>query len=71
MAQKENTWKLEEGFLKLQETIAALEKEDISLEESFQEYQKGMELLKKCNDAIDRVEKKVLVLNGDGETDEF
>lgn len=71
MAQKENTWKLEEGFLKLEETIAALEKEDISLEESFQEYQKGMELLKKCNDAIDRVEKKVLVLNGDGETDEF
>ena len=71
MAQKENTWKLEEGFLKLEETIEALEKEDISLEESFQEYQKGMELLKKCNDAIDQVEKKVLVLNGNGETDEF
>lgn len=71
MAQKENTWKLEEGFLKLEETIAVLEKEDISLEESFQEYQKGMELLKKCNDAIDQVEKKVLVLNGNGETNEF
>lgn len=71
MAKKENTWKLEDGFLKLEETIAALEKDDISLEESFQEYQKGMELLKKCNDAIDKVEKKVLVLNGNGETDEF
>ena len=71
MAQKENTWKLEEGFRKLEEIIAALEKEDISLEESFQEYQKGMELLKKCNDAIDQVEKKVLVLNGNGEADEF
>ena len=71
MAQKENTWKLEEGFLKLEETIAVLEKEDISLEKSFQEYQKGMELLKKCNDAIDQVEKKVLVLNGNGETNEF
>lgn len=71
MAQEEKTWNLEEGFLKLEETIAALEKEDISLEESFQEYQKGMELLKKCNDAIDQVEKKVLVLNGNGETDEF
>lgn len=71
MAQKENTWKLEEGFQKLEETIAALEKDDITLEESFREYQKGMELLKKCNDAIDKVEKKVLVLNGNGETDEF
>lgn len=71
MAQKDNTWKLEEGFQKLEEIIESLEKEDISLEESFQEYQKGMELLKKCNDAIDKVEKKVLVLNGNGETDEF
>lgn len=71
MAQEEKTWNLEEGFRKLEETIAVLEKEDISLEESFQEYQKGMELLKKCNDAIDKVEKKVLILNGNGETDEF
>ena len=48
-----------------------LEQEDISLEESFAEYQKGMELLRKCNEAIDKVEKKVLVLNEKGETDEF
>ena len=30
-----------------------------------------MELLKKCNETIDKVEKKVLVLNENGETDEF
>ena len=71
MGQREDTWKLEEGFQKLEEILTALEREDITLEESFQEYQKGMELLKKCNDAIDRVEKEVLVLNGDGETNEF
>ena len=48
-----------------------LEKDDITLEQSFQEYQKGMLLVKKCNEIIDKVEKKVLVLNEDGGTDEF
>ena len=63
--------KLEEAFEKLEETVAALEQEDISLEESFQFYKNGMELLKKCNQSIDMVEKRVLVLNEDGETNEF
>lgn len=62
---------LEETFDKLEETVLALEQEDISLEESFRIYEKGMELLKKCNQAIDQVEKKVLVLNDEGETHEF
>ena len=63
--------KLEEAFEMLEETVAALEREDISLEESFQIYKNGMELLKKCNNSIDMVEKKVLVLNENGETNEF
>lgn len=67
----ENGFILEEGFERLEEAVAALEQEDISLEESFSIYQKGMELLKQCNQAIDQVEKKVLLLNEDGETDEF
>ena len=54
---------LEEAFTRLQETIENLEKDDITLEQSFQEYQKGMLLVKKCNEIIDKVEKKVLVLN--------
>ena len=62
---------LEEAFTRLQETIENLEKDDITLEQSFQEYQKGMLLVKKCNEIIDKVEKKVLVLNEDGSTDEF
>ena len=62
---------LEEAFTRLQETIENLEKDDVTLEQSFQEYQKGMLLVKKCNEIIDKVEKKVLVLNEDGGTDEF
>ena len=62
---------LEEAFTRLQETIENLEKDDITLEQSFQEYQKGMLLVKKCNEIIDKVEKKVLVVNEDGGTVEF
>lgn len=69
--QKEEKLGLEEAFLKLEETVCALEQEDISLEKSFRIYKEGMELLKKCNQAIDKVEKQVLVLNEDGESNEF
>ena len=64
-------FQLEEAFEKLEKTVEALEREDISLDESFRIYQEGMELLKKCNLEIDQVEKKVLVLNEDGESHEF
>ena len=62
---------LEEAFDMLEETVSDLEREDISLEDSFLKYRRGMELLKKCNQAIDQIEKKVLVLEEDGETHEF
>ncbi len=67
--QKEMT--LEEAFGVLDQAIEALERPDITLEESFQKYQQGMELLKLCNEKIDTVEKKMLVLNEDGEAYEF
>ena len=69
--QEEEKLDLEEAFAKLEEIVSALGQEDISLEQSFLTYRTGMELLKKCNQAIDRVEKQVLVLNEDGEWDEF
>ena len=65
---KEN---LEEMFKDLEELIGKLETEEITLEQTFDLYNNGMELLKKCNLSIDEVEKKVLVLDENGETDEF
>ena len=64
---KEN---LEEMFKDLEELIGKMENEEITLE-TFDLYNNGMELLKKCNLSIDEVEKKVLVLDENGETDEF
>lgn len=62
---------LEEAFEQIEDVIAHLETEEITLEESFQEYNRGMKLLQKCNETIDRVEKKVLQINEDGGLDEF
>lgn len=65
---KEN---LEEMFKDLEELIGKMENEEITLEQTFDLYNNGMELLKKCNLSIDEIEKKVLVLDENGETDEF
>ena len=62
---------LDEMMQILDEHIQQLESNDISLEESFQVYEKGMKLLKECSDKIDRVEKKVLELNADGSLQEM
>ncbi|MBU3875754.1 exodeoxyribonuclease VII small subunit [Faecalicatena sp. AGMB00832] len=68
---EEKKLSLEELFENLDEVVSRLEGEDISLEESFQLYQKGMEMLKECNETIDTVEKKVQMLDEDGEVHEF
>ena len=75
MAENEQTiWEemnLEEIFEKLESTMKKMEEEDISLEESFQLYHQGMDMLKACTDKIDKVEKKMLLLDEEGEEHEF
>lgn len=66
-----DSFTLEENFLRLEEIIEGLEDEDISLEDAFAAYSEGMTILKKCNEQIDRVEKKVLKIAGDGELEEL
>ncbi len=62
---------LEGNFAKLEEALEKLEQDELSLEESFATYAKGMELLKQCNEEIDKVEKRVLMLSEDGTLEEF
>lgn len=69
--EQERPLSLEETFEQIEEVIAHLEAEEITLEESFQEYNRGMKLLQHCNATIDQVEKKVLQINEDGGLDEF
>ncbi len=51
--------------------IASIQQRDISLEDSFSLYQQGVETLKLCSGRIDAVEKKLLVLNEDGQLEEL
>lgn len=67
----EDKMSVEEAFAQLDKIVERLEGEEISLEESFQVYQKGMELLKYCSGKIDTVEKKMMKLNENGELSEF
>ena len=62
---------IEESLKELDGIVEKLESRDISLEESFAMYQKGMELLKQCSGKIDKVEKKMLKINEDGDLSEF
>lgn len=62
---------VEEAFSEIEKKIQALDKEDISLEDSFKEYQEGMELLKYCHEAIEKVEKKVQKIAADGNLEDF
>lgn len=69
MDKKEET--LEEMFTQLESVIKTMEQGDVSLEETFDLYHKGMNMLKSCNDKIDKVEKKMLILDDKGEEHEF
>ena len=69
MAKKE--MKLEESFEKLNHILEELEKPEVTLEASFTLYQEGMKLLKSCNDSIDKVEKELITLNENGESNEL
>ncbi len=69
MAEKE--MKLEESFEKLNHILEELERPDVTLEDSFTLYQEGMKLLKLCNDSIDKVEKELILLSDNGESNEL
>lgn len=67
-ARKEKT--IEETFEELEELLKRLESGELSLEESFRCYEAGMKLVKSCNEKIDKVEKKIMVLEENGESHE-
>ena len=62
---------VEEAVAKIEEKIEALEADDITLEDSFKEYQEGMKLLKLCHEAIEEVEQKVQKIAEDGSLEDF
>ena len=62
---------VEEAFEELRKILAAMQDPNVTLEESFQQYERGMKLVKYCSSRIDLVEKKVMKLSADGSLSEF
>ena len=60
---------IEENLARLDEIISKLDNKDTSLEDEFKEYESCIKLVKECNDAIDKVEKDVITLNGGEDSD--
>ena len=52
----------EEAMQKLETITSDLEKGDLSLEDSVVKFEEGMKLSKKCNEIIEKAEKKITIL---------
>ena len=63
----EENIKLEKGFARLEEITSELERGGLPLEKMYELYKEGMELVKKCGNVIDTVEKDILIINENGE----
>ncbi len=71
--EKEEKWEvsLEDMFQELSSIIEKMQEREVTLEESFSLYERGIRKLKLCNEKIDGVEKKMLLLNQQGELEAF
>ena len=62
---------LEERFSMIEDILGKMEDEDVTLDQSFDLYKQGIEQIKAANAYLDRIEKAMLVINEDGELEEF
>lgn len=62
---------IEESFQALEDIIAKMESNDISLDESFNLYKAGMEELQHANSKIEQTKKAVMAISKDGNLEVF
>ena len=55
----------EELVAQLEEVVARLETGGLPLEEAVAEYERGVELVRRCNDLLDRTELQIIDLSSD------
>ena len=61
---------LEEAFDLVDKTLEDLSA-DVALEKSFDLYKEGMELLRYCDEKLKGVEGQIMIMNEEGELNEF
>lgn len=62
---------LEERFSSIEEILKQMEDENVTLDESFELYKKGLNEIKAANHSLETIEKEMLVLREDGKLEEF
>ncbi|MBM3359951.1 MAG: exodeoxyribonuclease VII small subunit [Candidatus Methylopumilus sp.] len=62
---------LETNLKELESIVSKMEQGDMALEESIKSYEKGMVLLKLCQDSLKEIEQKVLVLSAENTLEQF
>ncbi|MCR2042606.1 exodeoxyribonuclease VII small subunit [Anaerosalibacter massiliensis] len=60
----------EEGIEQLEDIVDSLENEDLTLEESLNKFQKGIDLYKYLYNMLNRVEGEIKIIMKDGEGEE-
>jgi exodeoxyribonuclease VII small subunit len=62
---------LETNLKELESIVSKMEQGDMTLEDSIKSYEKGMLLLKLCQDSLKEIEQKVLVLSSENTLEQF
>ena len=57
----------EDAMKKLEEIASELEKNDLELDKAVKKFEEGMELSKKCNEILEKAEKKITMLVSDAD----
>ena len=58
----ENKKSVEESFNKIESIIAEMQKEDVTLDRSFELYNQGLTLIKECNEKLHSMEKQIKII---------
>ncbi len=61
---------IEELMSESQSILEKLSEPQIKLEDAFNYYEQGMRLIKECGQKIDAIEKKMLIVNEEGNLEE-
>ena len=58
----ENKKSVEESFNEIESIIAEMQKEDVTLDRSFELYNQWLTLIKECNEKLDSMEKQIKII---------
>lgn len=62
---------IEEVFSELEEILSRMQDPQVTLQDSFALYEKGVRDIRICDEMLDRIEKRMLMLNPDGSVQPF